>query len=73
MRLSYDSENKNVMMEGQGDIVIPRKVCFDMDMASLGELEKQHGITLSIDNFQFKGKPSILDKIKMILRIIKLK
>lgn len=73
MRLSYDEKNKFVIIEGQGDIIIPKETCFNLDMTSLGELEKQYGIRLSIEDFQCKGKPSILDKIKMIFRIIKMK
>lgn len=73
MRLSFDEKNKFVRIEGQGDIVVPKSVCFNIDTASLGKLEKQYGIKLSIEDFQCKGKPSILDKIKMIFRIIKMK
>lgn len=73
MRLSYDEKNKFVMIEGEGDIIIPKEICFNVDSTSLEVLEKQYGIRLGICGFQFNGKPHILDKIKMIFRIIKMK
>lgn len=73
MRLSYDEKNKFIMIEGQGDIIIPKETCFNLDMTSLGVLEKQYGIRFDISEFWCKGKPSVLDKIKMIFRIIKMK
>lgn len=73
MRLSYDSKNKFVMIEGQEDIIIPKETCFNIDSTSLEKLEKEYGIRLGICGFQFNGKPSISDKIKMIFKIIKMK
>lgn len=73
MKLSYDAKIKNIIIDGQGDIIIPKDVCFNIDTTSLKKLEDEFGVHLSVKDFAFNGKPKIKDKLKMIIKIIKIK
>lgn len=40
MKLSYDAKIKNIIIDGQGDIIIPKDVCFNIDTTSLKKIRR---------------------------------
>ena len=68
MKLSYNDEIKNIVIDGQGDIII-----LNVDVKSLKVLEDRYGLHLQVKGFECNGKPKIKDKLRMIFMIIKMK
>lgn len=73
MKLSYNDKIKNIVIDGQGDIIIPKDMCFNADVKSLKVLEDRYGLHLQVKGFECNGKPKIKDKLRMIFMIIKMK
>lgn len=73
MKIHYKTGLKQLVLDGEGDLIIPRQGCaFNIDSESLKMLNEKHDVTLSVQNFYYQGKPSFKEKLKSIWKIIKL-
>lgn len=73
MKISYNENIKQLVLDGEGDIIIPgNRHCISVNSEDLNMLNKNHGVTLGVRNFWYQGKLTLGWKIKLIWQIIRL-
>lgn len=74
MKIKYIDSYQRLVLNGEDCLIIPcnkSKAVINIDSDSLNRMYKEHGLKISFENFHVNGsKPTIMEKVKMIFRIL---